>query len=258
MQVVLSDRMDKLAGILSAEAGHLKSEIRFVCSPLRVCPLGAHVDHQLGIVTGMPIDRSTLLAFAPARGGKIKLRSLEFPGKVVFDLDDIPPRRNGDWGNYARGAASALMEKYRITNGFDGIVSGRMPIGGLSSSASVGVAYLMALEFVNGLEVTNDENIRLDQKVENGYLGLENGILDQSVILLGEAGKLLVLDCASGTHELVAPGGMLDFDIVVAYSGLSTALTGTGYNRRVAECREAARRLLQSAGMDSGGGGMRG
>ncbi|MFC1889587.1 galactokinase family protein [Thermodesulfobacteriota bacterium] len=246
------ERMDSLAGILSAETGHDSSEIRFICSPLRVCPLGAHVDHQLGVVTGMPIDRESLLAFVPGRNGEVKLRSLQFPGEVSFDLDGIPPRKKGDWGDYARGAAAVLRERYGITTGIDGIVSGRMPIGGLSSSASVGVAYLLALEFVNGLELSKQENIRLDQVIENGYLGLENGILDQSVILLGEVGKLLVLDCASETHDLAAPGKMPDFDIVVAYSGLSISLTGTGYNRRVSECRESARRLLRAAGKDAG------
>ena len=252
-QDILHERLDTLADILSTETGRDRSEIRFICSPLRVSPLGAHVDHQLGVVTGMPIDRASLLAVVPDRTGGVRLRSLEFPGEVSFDLDNIPSEKKGDWGDYARGAASVLREGYGIATGIEGIISGEMPIGGLSSSASVGVAYLLALESVNGLDLPKEENIRLDQAIENGYLGLENGILDQSVILLGEAEKLLVLDCASGTHELVESGEMPEFDVVVAYSGLSTSLSATGYNQRVAECREAASRLLQLAGREVDG-----
>src|SRR5512140_2413360 len=83
--------------------------VRVVRAPYRICPLGAHIDHQLGLVTAMTIDQAVLLAFAPSRSREVCLSSLTFPGTVRFSLDAIPPSLPGDWGNYARGAAFALQ-----------------------------------------------------------------------------------------------------------------------------------------------------
>src|SRR5947208_1982711 len=84
--------------------------VRIVRAPYRVCPLGAHVDHQLGSVTAMAIDRSVLLAYAPSDDRCVRLSSLDFPGEVEFSIDDVPARRSEDWGNYPRGAVLALKE----------------------------------------------------------------------------------------------------------------------------------------------------
>jgi galacturonokinase len=128
-------------------------------------------------------------------------------------------------------------------------MSSRWSESGLSSSAAVGVAYLLALEEANGLEVSARENIALDQAIENGYLGLRNGILDQSGILLSRKGHLTRIDCATGEHLLVpAPPTIPRWSILLAFSGLKRALVGTDYNRRVEECQAAARILLDAAG----------
>ena len=169
--------------------------VRFVRAPYRVCPLGAHIDHQLGTVTAMAIDRGVLLAFAPSESAEVRLTSLAYPGEVRFSLGQVPPKQPGDWGNYARGAALALGQTRELACGLVGITSGDLAEMGLSSSASVGLACLLALEAVNGLELGAAENIRLDQAIENQYLGLNNGILDQTAILLSRQGCLTVIDC---------------------------------------------------------------
>ena len=120
-------------------------DIRLVRAPLRICPLGAHIDHQLGIVTGMTIDRSVLMAFAPTANGSVHLESLNFPIPARFSLSDVPAYHKGDWANYARGAVLALQQKYHLARGMAGVIGGTMPIGGLSSSAAVTIAYLLAL-----------------------------------------------------------------------------------------------------------------
>lgn len=243
------DEIERLQQQVVDRFGVARGTVRTVFSPYRICPLGAHVDHQLGRVTAMALDRGVLLAFSPSGGRQVRLESLDFPGRVAFDLDDIPDRRPGDWGNFARGAARALRERHPLTRGLAGITSGSVAEGGLSSSAAVGVAYLLALEAANELQLSAEENIRLDQTIENTYLGLQNGVLDQSAILLSRAGRLTVLDCATLEHELVEPpASMVRPAILIASSGLRKALVGTDYNRRVAECREAARLLLSAAG----------
>jgi galactokinase/galacturonokinase len=235
--------------LLREAYGAARSDIRVVLSPYRICPLGAHVDHQLGRVSGMPIDRGIALAFAPGGGREVRLRSLDFHGEVIFSLDEVSARIEGDWGNYPRGAVRALQQAHGLSRGLDGVIGGSLPIGGLSSSAAAGVAYLMALGAVNGLNLTEDDLIKLDQHIENVYLGLNNGVLDQSVIVAGRKGRLLHVDCLLNERRaLDAPQGMPAFEALVVHSGVTQALVTTGYNRRVAECEEAARGLLEMTG----------
>ncbi len=249
MPLSVEARVAQLKERLSIRANCTEKDIRVVCAPLRISPLGAHVDHQDGLVTGMTLDRVILLAFVPRYDRQIRVESLNFPGCVEFDLDNVPPKSPGDWGNYVRGAALALQQDSPLPVGMDAIVEGTMPIGGLSSSAAVGVAYLLALEAVNDLNVSPEENIQYDRYIENVYLGLKNGILDQSIILMSQSNNLTYLDCQSLTFErFPTPNGNGGFDILVVYSGVAKTLVGTDYNSRVTESQAAARALLTWAG----------
>jgi galactokinase/galacturonokinase len=224
-----------------------------VVSPYRICPLGAHVDHQLGRVTGMALDQAIVLVFAPApdaKPGTVRARSRNFPLETRFGLDAIPPKQSGDWGNYLRGAAAALKQQFgeRFQRGMVGIIDGTMPVGGLSSSAAVGVAYLLALETVNGLTASAADNIHLNRFIENNYIGLNNGILDQTIILAAKRGRLLALDCQAEQWQVLDGPTPGSFQILVVHSGVEQSLVTTGYNQRVAECRDAACQLLAAAG----------
>ena len=242
--------IDDLKIEMNRRFGVAPTDVCVVRSPYRICPLGAHIDHQLGQVTAMAIDQAVYLAFAPSGDGNTHLQSLTFEGEVSFALADVPDKINGDWGNFPRGAVRALQQEgHNLTRGITGLTAGRMNEGGLSSSAAIGVAYLLAYEYANELSLSPADNIRLDQVIENGYLGLKNGILDQSAILLSQKGFLTVIDCASATYELIPwSSAMPDFDILIAQSGLREALVSTGYNTRVDECARAARILLDAVG----------
>jgi galactokinase/galacturonokinase len=110
---------------------------------------------------------------------------------------------------------------------------------------------LLALEVANGLDISPEENIEHDRYIENVYLGLKNGILDQSIILMSARDHLTYLDCRSVHFEKHStPVASEDLQIVVAYSGLRKPLTSTDYNNRVSECQQAARTMLQWAGME--------
>ena len=223
--------------------------MRVVFAPYRICPLGAHIDHQLGQVTAMALDHGVLLAFAASKTRSVKLRSLDFAGEVNVPLENVGEPQAGDWGNYVRGAVRAMQQTFDLQQGLVGVTSGRVAEGGLSSSAAVGVAYLLALQQVNGLQVAPETNIALVQQIENHYLGLRIGILDQSAILLSRQGALTLIDCENITHELIErPHDSPPFRILIAFSGLRKSLAGTDYNQRVAECEAAARQLLRAAG----------
>ena len=245
--MAVNHRTNSLIEKVARLAGVAPEAVCVVRSPYRACPLGAHVDHQLGEVTGMALDRAILFAFVPRPEPSVHVESNIFPGSIELNLPAVPPSPPGDWGDYLRGAVHALKSKYDLKHGLIGIVDGYEKVGGLSSSAAVGVAYLMALEKVNDLPVTDRENIELDRMIENEYIGLNNGLLDQSTILLSRKGRLMYLDCASGETELYSCEQADDLRIVVLYSGLENQLCDTDYNRRVAECEEAARLLLEKS-----------
>ncbi|KAJ0263749.1 Galacturonokinase [Hirschfeldia incana] len=249
---------------VSKMTGRDTEEVRVVVAPYRICPLGAHIDHQGGAVSAMTINKGILLGFVPSGDAQVQLRSAQFEGEVCFRVDEIQhpiglADKNGAakdksiWGTYARGALYALQtSKKNIKQGIVGCISGSdgLDSSGLSSSAAVGVAYLLALENANELTVSATENIEYDRLIENGYLGLRNGILDQSAILLSSYGCLTYMDCKTMDHKLIqGPELEKPFRILLAFSGLRQALTtNPGYNLRVAECREAAKILLTASG----------
>lgn len=248
-----AERIDKLITRLRQTYPGDPAAIRIVKAPLRISPLGAHIDHQLGRVTGMAVDRSILLAFAPTDQGLVQVESMDFVNPTRFSLQTIPARQQGDWGNYLRGAALALQRSYPLRRGLYGVIDSDMPIGGLSSSAAVTIAYLLALESVNDLTVSAQENISLVTRTEHEYIGLNNGILDQTSILFSQRNHLTLIDCQSVQIE-TAPTAIQssDFEIMAVHSGVTKSLVGTSYNNRVAECQEAARQLLQHAGQPAG------
>jgi len=242
---------EKIADLFFAEQEMATDDVCVIASPYRICPLGAHIDHQGGPVLGMTINAYTLLAFAPTADGTVRLKSKNYPGKVAFELDRIPETTGGSWGVYARAAALALKETYPINKGVTGLLDGMLPGCGLSSSASVLLAYLHAFATANQIRLQPWECVRLTQRAENKYIGLENGILDQTSIVFGHKGCLLHIDTKEKkVRELPEPPGEKPYRILVAYSGYSRELTTSGYNTRVQECREAAVRLSRLA--DSG------
>lgn len=215
--------------------------IKIAKSPLRICPLGAHVDHQEGLVTGMALDSSVDMVFTHNDDGYIRVQSLDFPDEEYFHVDNVSEMIPGFWGNYIRGSVLSLKRDHLINKGVNAIISGKLPIGGLSSSAAVTTAYLLALCDVNGIEVTREELIQYSHWVEVNFIGLKNGILDQASNILSKNGYLMYMDCKTGEYELVRQSDkMPEYEVVVVYSGLSKALIGTEYNNRVDECKVSA------------------
>ena len=224
-------------------------DVKVIASPYRICPLGAHIDHQGGSVLGMTINACTLMVFYPCDDSVIKLRSINYPGRVRFDLRNIPESTDSLWGRYARAAALALQEKYVVERGLVGLLDGMLPGCGLSSSASVLLAYLQAFAAANTIELKPWDLVHLTRKAENKFIGLNNGILDQASIVFGRSGHMLHIDTKSEkVTQLPDRLGERHYRILVAYSGYSRELTTSGYNTRVDECRSAALQLSRMAG----------
>ena len=216
-----------------------------IYAPYRVCPLGAHVDHQHGLVTGFAINKGVDLWFTPNADGRVHLESLTFEGEVNFDVTQGTLVREKHWGDYARGAKYALKKRFTLKHGINGVIKGSLPVGGLSSSAAVLVAYVMAFAKANNIELTPFEVVKIASEAEREYIGLSNGILDQSCIALGKKDGLLFLDCDSNEYRIIKRNpSMPDFEIGIFFSGLTRSLVDSDYNLRVYECKTAAWNML--------------
>ena len=221
--------------------------IRQLFVPYRICPLGAHVDHQGGHVLGRIINTGTVLVYAPHPEPEIRLASTNFSGPVTFPIGaDVQPDH---WARYAQAAAMALTQNHTVTRGFTGVASGTLIGVGLSSSAAVGLAYLQALADANNISLTAANLVELDYQLEHAFLGLQNGILDQGSILYGRKNELVYIDTRHRQSRPIPDPPQADDAVwLVVHSGIVRELTRSGgYNHSVAECKAAARWLLPEA-----------
>ena len=221
--------------------------------PYRIAPLGAHIDHQLGAINGFAIDKGIYIAYGKKESGICEIRSLQFLKRAQFHINDIPEVKVGDWADHCRAACKMLGEKYKLRYGISAVIEGTFPIGGLSSSASVIIAFLSALAKVNTVSLDPWETIMMAKKAENEYVGVNCGKLDQSCEVLCRKDQLLYLDCLDDSCSLIKkPENMKPFKFIVFFSGLERSLASSAYNLRQDECKAAAYDLLAFAGLPYG------
>ena len=181
------------------------------------------MDHQHGLVTGFAIDKGVDLWFTVNGSGfrvngegvivneypenHVHLESRTFEGTVDFDIDAPSQVREHHWGDYARGAKYALRKRFELRKGIEGVIQGSLPVGGLSSSAAVLIAYVMAFAKANDITLQPFEVVKIASEAEREYIGLNNGLLDQACIALSKKNQLLFLDCDSNEYRLIPFGG---------------------------------------------------
>lgn len=222
-------------------------------TPYRVCPIGAHSDHQLGRITGFAIDKGIHIAYGPKENGVIELQSLQFEGRAQWHVESTPQVRMNDWADHLRGATIALYKRYPLRRGLCAVLDGELPIGGLSSSAAVIITFLAALCEMNHINLTPEELIAISKEAENKYVGVSCGKLDQSCEVYCRKDHLLYMDLKDDTYELIPQHpDMKPYKIAVFFSGLERSLAGSAFNMRVDECRSAAYALKAYAGMEYG------
>lgn len=221
--------------------------------PYRICPIGAHSDHQHGKITGLAIDKGIRIAYRPKQNGVIELTSLQFDKRAQFHVRGVPETRQMDWADYLRGATIALGQRYSLSVGLCGVIEGSLPIGGLSSSAAVIISFLSALCAVNGIHLSQLELITIAMAAENEYVGVSCGKLDQSCEIFSRKDRLLYLDTLDDSYELIkASDSMPSYEIAIFFSGVERTLAGSKFNMRVDECRSAAYALKAYSGMEYG------
>ena len=221
--------------------------------PYRICPVGAHSDHNLGKITGLAIDKGIHIAYSPKHNGVVEMTSLQFPKRAQWHIASVPEKKQNDWADYLRGATLSLEKNHRLTVGICGVIEGSLPIGGLSSSAAVTITFLEALCAVNGIQLDPQEIIDTAYDAEKNYVGVSIGKLDQSCEVLCKKNHLLYLDTRDNSYELIPVNpAMKPWKIAIFFSGLEHSLAGSKYNMRVDELRSGVYALQAFAGMEYG------
>ena len=219
-----------------------------VRAPGRVNLLGEHVDYNDGVVLPAAIDRAVRLAASPTQDGIVHLYAQDLDQQVAFRLEALEQRIDLDggslphWAIYPAGVAWALREAGVQVRGMQAVYTSDVPIGaGLSSSAAVEVAFAAAWRALGGWEMDNLRLAQLCQRAENGYVGVNSGLMDQFASACGVEGHTLYFDTRSlEWHPVALPAGTA---IIVADSGMRRTLTTSGYNQRRAACELAVARL---------------
>jgi galactokinase len=212
-------------------------------APGRVNLLGEHTDYNDGFVLPVAIAQQTTVSIARAAGDRFTLDAAALDDAADFDLD-TPPEAH--FARYVFGCLKELAAGGIDVPPLDIRVESSVPIGvGLSSSAALEVATLRAARTLLALEMDDVEVARVAQRAEVVHAGVHCGIMDQMASSLADTAHMLFLDTRTFERRLVPlPASS---EVLVLDSGVPRALAASGYNRRRAECEEAARRLAVPA-----------
>jgi galactokinase len=211
--------------------------IRIVRAPGRVNLIGEYTDVNEGLVLPAAIDREIRIAYVPSGDRRVELTRLDDGDIGMFELD-APRGRSGTWPDYIVATAWALTEAGLPTQGLRGVIASTLPENaGLSSSAAIELAAAWALLGDSAAGVDRLALARICQRAENGYVGVQSGLMDQFASSCGVAGAALLLDCRSFDWQTVAvPEGHV---LVVCNTGSPRRLGSSEYNLRRAQCEEA-------------------
>ena len=238
--------IDRITSVFQDRFGG--APVHLARAPGRVNLLGEHVDYNDGFVLPAAIDRATYIAFSPSSSDQTALIAIDFEQETVFSAQTIPSRTQVDgsslveWARYPAGVMWALREEGLEARGMNAVYASDVPRGsGLSSSASVEMAFMLAWQTLGDWSLPAIQRALLGQKAENRYVGVNSGIMDQFASACGVENKLLLLDCRS--LEWIAIPLPEDVSIVVADTRVRRKLTSGEYNNRRAACEEAVRLL---------------
>ena len=221
------------------------TEIRVVHAPGRVNLIGDHTDYNEGFALPSAIDLGISIALVPADDARVSLTLVDTAETGTFALD-APLVRQGGWLDYVRGMAWALQGGGARVTGFRGLLASDLPQGaGLSSSAAIELASGWALCGGEAPSMSTLELVKVVQRAENGFIGLNNGLMDQYASAFGVAGDALLLDCRALTHRAIGlPAGV---SLVACHSGSPRKLESSAYNERRSQCEAAVAEIQRDA-----------
>lgn len=212
-------------------------------APGRVNIIGEHTDYNDGFVLPMAIEHDTVIVGNPRNDNLLRLRAETLNRSAEVSLADRTRNNAEPWTDYIMGVADEIIKAGKPIRGADMLIMGDVPVGcGLSSSAALEMAALAFFEQAGSFRLDDTEAARLGQRVENNFLGLSSGIMDQFISRCAKENHALFLDCRTYWYEMIS----VNFDnalFVIANTACPRGLTSSKYNERVQECKQAVEAL---------------
>ncbi|MHA5115270.1 galactokinase [Oenococcus oeni] len=240
------ETLDKNSLLKEFKEQFKKTAEKVFFSPGRINLIGEHTDYNGGNVFPCAISIGTFGVYGSRDDQTIRMYSANIPdqGVVSFQLNDLEYHKEDGWTNYLRGVLASLVSRdYKINHGFDLFIHGNLPDGaGLSSSASIELLMGTILKNVFSLDVSQLDLVKIGQEVENKYIGVNSGIMDQFAVGMGRAEQAILLDTNTMKYEY-APVKLGDNVIVIMSTNKRRELQDSKYNERRSQCEEALKRL---------------
>lgn len=212
---------------------------RLFFSPGRVNLIGEHTDYNGGHVFPCALSFGTYLAVAPNGSQSIRLATTNFEFRHETALDEIGKKVGEEWVNYPLGVIHELLQAGYGLNGADFLFSGDIPNkSGLSSSASIELVTGVACNELFNLRIERVNLVKIGQRAENRFVGVNCGIMDQFAVGMGQKDRAIFLNCDTLDYELV-PARLDGYKLVIANTNKERGLADSKYNERVAECQTA-------------------
>lgn len=221
---------------------------RVYFSPGRINIIGEYTDFNGGNVFPCAISLGTYGVYAPRTDNQIRLYSVNMKSDDIesFEIGDLKPETEAKskWINYFKGMVVQLLQHgFKFDHGFDLLVHGNLPYGaGLSSSASIELLMGYILKHEYNLDIEQIELVKLGQKVENDFVGLNSGIMDQFAVGMGKKDNAILLDTNTMEYHYY-PLALNDYTVVIMNTNKEHSLIDSKYNERRAQNEEAVRRL---------------
>jgi len=232
------------------ELYHKPAENAFF-SPGRVNLIGEHIDYNGGLVMPCAITFGTYLLAEPNNDGVFRFRSLNFDDQLTIPLQNSYSKSGDGWYNYPLGVINYFVQDGHQLSGLDMLFYGDIPIGsGLSSSASIEVVMAYALNHLFNTGYTKLDLVKIAKAVENNFIGVNCGIMDQFAVAFGEENKALMLNCETLEYKAV-DSNLGNYVLAIINTNKPRKLAESKYNERVEECGKALRALQSVLKIDN-------
>lgn len=219
-------------------------------APGRINLIGEHTDYNGGLVLPCAIEFGTTLYTAPNNDNVIRLRSLNFEDFAEIPLQSSYSKAGDNWYNFPLGVANHFLNDGRQISGLDMLYFGDIPIAsGLSSSASIEVVTAYAFNELFNAGYSKLDLVKLSKAVENNFIGVNSGIMDQFAVTFGEKDKAMAINCDTLDFDLVS-ASLGDYVLAVINTNKPRKLIESKYNERVQECAAALTALRQQLDID--------
>lgn len=234
------DRVSKLDLITDSKKEFkekFKVKEESVCvAPGRINLIGEHTDYNLGLAMPIAIDRWVCTVAYKRSDEKVNIHSSNFNKTISSSLNELYPKEL--WEKYIFGCIQVVKDHFDIKEGIDLLIKGNVPIGfGVSSSAALEVSVIGALLSVYNLNMDSLLILKLSNRVEHDYLGIQSGMLDQYASIFSKKNNPMIIDFSNLSHQYIEMN-IKNASWILINSMVDRELASSKYNQRVSECQE--------------------